>query len=392
MAAMESSSPRHGCRKAWYCSQRCQKEDWIMHIFDCKLGQPISTVYHLARACRRDLIPVDWHTRKDYGFDRAGQAFGGAGESKLLGVYIGLFNYLNVPPKDVRTWRDEGRLVEGIKEAFDKIPAQSRGAYYPWLMQNRFILDDSLTLDTTQALAEEQESLNNGILVAWALIGGHPKGATPDQILHQTKQWPAKKLACWQLYAMLAGRSRPGPDLAAWRSFGFVVAGPTGEELEMARQYRALIHKCTFDEFHAAYASSSIPDLFRRYGLQDLANNSRFCDLMSDPSPGMKSVWGLKQYLDILISSDPSSRPKPSLPVSVDYGYANCKNLDEHKLLDEAYKRLFMETSADPLELHQACIKGDLFRFVGKFVKFAPWAKKYKRLLRNNHTKTDPKA
>ncbi|KAJ2973210.1 hypothetical protein NUW54_g12106 [Trametes sanguinea] len=372
-----------GCRKTWYCRQACQKEHWIFHIFDCKLGQPISTVYHLARACRRNLIPVDSQTRKDYGFDKAGQAFGGKGESNLLGVYIGLFIYLDIPPQEVRKWRDEGRLIAGIKEVFEEIPPHARGGYYPWLMQNQFILDDSFTLDPKQVEDRARQTAVSNFLAAWARIGGIPKDATYDQIVHETNRWPTHKRSCWHLYTMFAGRCRPSPNLDAWRKFGFVSARFPGEELDFAREYDALLDRCTFDEFHAAYVASSIPDLFLRYGLQELPHNAHFCDVMADSPRSVKTVWELKNYIDILVSSDALSRPQPSPPLTADYGYVNCRTPEERTLLDEAYKRLFMETSADPLELHKACLEGDLFRFVGTFVKFAPWAEKYKRLLRN---------
>ncbi|KAI9057685.1 hypothetical protein FKP32DRAFT_1598077 [Trametes sanguinea] len=376
-----------GCRKTWYCSQACQEKDWIYHVFDCKLGQPISTIYHLRRACARDVIPVDSQTRKDYGFDKARQVDDGhsPGENMLLGVYVGLFHYHNVPPKEVRKWRDEGRLIEGIKEVFEKIPPHARGAYYPWLMRNRFILDDSFTPDPKQAEDRARETAAHSFLAAWARIGGIPKDATYDQIFHETTRWPTHKRSCWHMYAMFAGRCRPSPNLGAWINFGFVSARDSGEELHISREYDALLDRCTFDEFHAAYVASSIPDLFLRYGLQSLPHNARFCDVMSGSPRSVKTVWELKNYIDVLVSSDALSRPQPSPPLKADYGYVNCRTPEERTLLDEAYKRLFMETSADPLELHRACLEGDLFRFVGTFVKLAPWAEKYKRLLRNTY-------
>ncbi|CDO77219.1 hypothetical protein BN946_scf184747.g32 [Trametes cinnabarina] len=376
------------CRKAWYCSPQCQKDDWIFHVFDCKIGQPISTVYHLARACRRDLIPVDPQTRRDYGFVKAREAFGGMGESKLLGVYIGLFGPLDVPPKEVRRWQEEGRLVEGIRGAFMKLPPGARGGYYPWIMQNQHILDNSSMPGEGQVNVSELAKWARAHVRAWEFIGGDPKD-NADEIRRKAQTWSVEKQACWILYMSLVDDRHPGPWEPGWVQFGFVVAGPSGEEQSMAREYRALIKHCTFDEFHAAYASSSIPALFRRHrGRQncEIADNPCFCDVMADSPGEVKSVWELKHYVDLLVASDAASRPEPFPRIRADYGYKNCRNVEERQLLDEAYKRLFMETSQSPLDLHSACIEGDLFLYIGRFVKFSPWAEKYKRLLRNRYT------
>ncbi|KAI0769599.1 hypothetical protein BD413DRAFT_613648 [Trametes elegans] len=41
---------RAGCHKIWYCSKERQKAGWVFHIFDCRHGKPISTVYYLSKA------------------------------------------------------------------------------------------------------------------------------------------------------------------------------------------------------------------------------------------------------------------------------------------------------------------------------------------------------
>jgi len=76
-----------GCSKVYYCSKKCQKDAWAVHIFDCNPKKPINTAYYLARAARRDRFPEDPQTCKDYGFERA---FTAQNRSKLLGLFQGL--------------------------------------------------------------------------------------------------------------------------------------------------------------------------------------------------------------------------------------------------------------------------------------------------------------
>ncbi len=63
----------------------------------------------------------------------------------------------------------------------------------------------------------------------------------------------------------------------------------------------------------------------------------------------------------------------------------NCKNPEEVKLLDKLYAQLLREKARDvnPLELHAACLKGELLEFAKRFVTLAPWTAKYTRLLKN---------
>ena len=113
-----------GCHRAWYCSTACQERNWPIHIFDCRPNKPINSVYHLARACYRDLVPIDHQTRKDYGFEKAEALLGGESGSMLLGLYQGVFNVLSTPPKEVRRWKEEGKLSSGIKDAFATVKDQ----------------------------------------------------------------------------------------------------------------------------------------------------------------------------------------------------------------------------------------------------------------------------
>ena len=56
--------------------------------------------------------------------------------------------------------------------------------------------------------------------------------------------------------------------------------------------------------------------------------------------------------------------PTPS--VKVDYGFSNCRTFEETCTLMEIYGEVLK--TADPLELHQACLADDLFQFARGYV------------------------
>ncbi|KDQ23119.1 hypothetical protein PLEOSDRAFT_1108754 [Pleurotus ostreatus PC15] len=129
-----------GCKKVWYCSEACQKSNWVRHIFECQPRQPINTSHHLALAACDKLIPADPQTRIDYGFTKVPTS---EARLKLLGVYEVLIVYMNVPARKLHKWRNDGRLLPEIKAALEKLPGD-HGAHYHWLLENQHILDGSV--------------------------------------------------------------------------------------------------------------------------------------------------------------------------------------------------------------------------------------------------------
>ncbi|KAI0692175.1 hypothetical protein C8T65DRAFT_745238 [Cerioporus squamosus] len=132
---------------------------------------------------------------------------------------------------------------------------------------------------------------------------------------------------------------RPNPFLPSWLTFGFVSVNCGGAELGLGGLYQDLVKRCTFEEFCAAYETSTVPALFESKGLG--RRDRLFCDVMSGSPRTWKCVWRLKHYIDQLASSKPDSPPKPTPEVLRDYGYGNCKGLAEWKLLDDLYTKLF---------------------------------------------------
>jgi hypothetical protein len=128
-----------GCSRAWYCSRKCQKDAWFLHKFDCNAGNP-TTADYLVLACVQDVIPTHQQTLIDYGFQRA---FTEENQSRLIGLYIGLTNksLLGVSAKTLHRWRKDGVLIPEIIKQFESLPPFNRGGYYPWFLENQWVLD-----------------------------------------------------------------------------------------------------------------------------------------------------------------------------------------------------------------------------------------------------------
>ncbi|KAI0920990.1 hypothetical protein AcW1_004887 [Taiwanofungus camphoratus] len=102
---------------AWYCDTKCQKSDWVAHIFDCNPKREITTADHLALAVDQNLLPEDVQTCMDYGFTRA---FTVENRTQLLGLYIGLIKYLGVSPRDTSQMAKQRHIGSA-----DRSPVQS---------------------------------------------------------------------------------------------------------------------------------------------------------------------------------------------------------------------------------------------------------------------------
>ena len=98
------------------------------------------------------------------------------------------------------------------------------------------------------------------------------------------------------------------------------------------------------------------------------------------PAGPHPSVWDLKQFLEI---NEPVDHP-PVPSVNVDYGFINCHTFEETCTLMEIYREVLK--TADPLELHQACLVGDLFQFASGYV---PMEEQWRFLMTNFYPLTE---
>lgn len=345
-----------GCSKVYYCSKKCQNELWPVHIFNCNPKKPINTAYYLARDARRDRFPEDPQTCEDYGFDRA---FTAENRSKLLGLFQGLVNYHRVPPKTIHGWRLKGTLAEEIKKTFEKQPPEFRGGYYPWFLQNQWVLDRTLPPPSGN-----NDLIYQSILPGWRYAGGSPS-ATSDE---RKPPGPNINDPVW----ISAYRFCLGGILPLNRTIGCYLASACAAMSGTKWPYP------DFTELHAAYESSSLIALLDSKGLQTERKKIVHLEDVLTGSPRVfKSVWYLKQ---IVMAQDNAMIPS----VAVDYGFINCKGDNEKLALKECYKRYFQDLDGDPLKLHEAAIAGKTLECVEGVVKLNKKDHKIMRRLMKN--------
>ncbi|KAG1741824.1 uncharacterized protein EDB91DRAFT_316409 [Suillus paluster] len=363
-----------GCHKVWYCSITCQKSDWVRHIFACKPRRPINTADHLALAVRNDLLPHDPQTCKDYGFDRALTA---ENNSKLFGLYIGLIERMDIPAKTINDWRVRGVLVEEIKAAYSQIPAQSRGGYFPWFLQNQHLLTTSPQAATDSQLNDERDIM---IRRAWHFTGG-AETDSPEDIRTSIARMPRDKRMCHLFYELLLSKWYPAPFHSLWIPFGFCSCANEAEEMCLGRLYQGLITKCTFDEFCDAFSSARILNLFHEKGIS--VNVRNLGDALQGHNTN-KSVWSLKQFA--IRTDEENAKAAVRSPFAFDYGFMNCRNDSEKQALKKVYRTFFERRDADPLALHDAAIHGNIFGYIRSLMKLNA---KYERLMKNPYPLPD---
>ena len=80
-------------------------------------------------------------------------------------------------------------------------------------------------------------------------------------------------------------------------------------------------------------------------------------------------------------------RLEAGIPLAVvgHYGFANCKTLGDVKILRDVYKSFFTIRGANPLELHQACMRGEIYEYLA--AKLPLFDTSPKRLFKNSYTK-----
>ncbi|KAJ6623180.1 hypothetical protein B0H10DRAFT_1909635 [Mycena sp. CBHHK59/15] len=369
-----------GCKiaTAWYCSNKCQRSHWVVHIFECNPKRAINLSDYLALAVRENLFPDNVHTCEAFGFTRE---FSVENRSKLLGLYIGLIEHLEISHKKVYQWQKDGTLVENIKVAFSVLPEGSRSGYYPWFLKNQWVLD--------RTLPQPGDPVDEMMMRSWQYVHG-PNARTDkhEDIAAEMSKWPDVRQECLLLCNLILSQLHPSPELEIWVNFGFCACQSEGSERELARVYTDLImhRKCTFEELYIVYDSSKLIVLFDSRGLRAQREKiPHLADVLGGSPRSFKSVWFLKQR----VTRDEEAQGPMS--VVVDYGFMNClRNEEETWRLKELYRQVFALPSSDLTKLHEACIQGRLYNYMGGLLKLKKKDQKLmKRLLKNPYPLLD---
>lgn len=327
-------------------------------------------------------MPQDEAVLEDFGFHNV---FGGD-RTSLLGVYGGLYLSGKFSAEDIHEWRVRGILVDKIKEFYYSIAENCRGQYFPWFLKNLYVLQRPMSKDEAQ-----QE------LIATFYDKARPYLDIEDRKKTARDLKPEAKGASYNLLAETLLRISPNPTERNWYSFGFVTCCGEGEESMLVDLYqllltesdesffyefhnrrRGVIQPATFTQFWKAYEAGTLIQLMDWKGLKELRSRLPFLEgFLSVPPAGPRpSVWNLKQFLEI---SDPMDHP-PIPSVNVDYGFIDCRTFEETWILMEVYGKVLK--TANPLELHQACVAGDLFQFASGYVRME---ERWRSLMRNSY-------
>ncbi|KAH8806868.1 hypothetical protein DL96DRAFT_1763937 [Flagelloscypha sp. PMI_526] len=333
-----------------------------------KCGIKVTTAEKLVVACIKDTLPPDSDVCTDHRFDR----FPTLWEKRcLLGLYTGLTHklLLGIRPAQLDHWLRNGVLSKEIVQAFETLPEQNRGGYYPWFKEN---------LGTFDSLEAEGPDLSVIFERARACLDANDRHVKVGDLVPEAKQ------EAFVFYALIASGFSPEPSMEEWFDFGFdSLERSLPESAEKIFPRRPPC--CTFTEFWKAFEEGSLIDLFKKHGFSEQLSKlpSHLSDFLSAPAwnmehfssgggPVVPSVWALKHYIAVGNPWDDKFLP---MPLQLDYGFRNCRGASPQKEeLFHIYASVLAR--ADPLELHQACIQGRLFDFCSQYTQIDQSKKK----------------
>jgi hypothetical protein len=300
--------------------------------------------------------------------------------TKLLGLYIGLVKYLRVTAEELQLWQQEKSLVDNIIRVYGEQSWFQGGAYFPWFLQNKHILEIQRDPDDLSAAMTFIEEAQNAL-------------DSDDQRKDWRELQPDAKKYSFEIFWMALMGAWPPPTQDTWLKFGFCACRNEVEENILGSIYSSLLtdqregslvpehlrsRPCTFKEFWKSYESGRLVELMKDKIRNGFANIDALPIVREylgrQPSNINPSVWDLKQFLEI---NDYAKYP-PVDPVRVDYGFLNCQEFEETCTLAEIYKRLLRVVH--PLELHKACIEHRLFELAQKHHSMD---KNHRRLMNN---------
>jgi len=194
------------------------------------------------------------------------------------------------------------------------------------------------------------------------------------------------------MLAITLKKARPNPEVEGdvgdiWYDFGFCTCRDDFEENFLGMLYQSLLphsdqdqqrsRERTFEEFWKAYETGKLTKPMDSKGLKSRRQKLKHLQVFlnaAGPSGLRPSVWRLIRYINY---SDPANITCPQ-SVFADYGFMKCHSTSQTLALVDVYRRLLKQ--ADPLDLHDACLKGSLYEFATRYISVED---KYKSLMKN---------
>ncbi|KAL6908675.1 hypothetical protein GGI43DRAFT_379518 [Trichoderma evansii] len=331
----------------------------------------------IGSVAKGDRFPDDPETCEHFGLTRCRDW---REQSHLMGLYRGLILSFQVEPIQLNEWREKNILMSKIIEKFSKVPEQYRGGYFPWLLRNQHILDNS----TRPA---KDNFFTRAINAARPYLDPEDR----DKCFQHLE--PPSKRNCFLVYALALDSSHPNPHWAefdSWYVFRFVVHRDKEEEEHglgvlysqligginkyMKDYERSLGTKitnypdtptCSFNEFWLAYKTGSLANLFRQYGLGGILGHDlgleEFLSFPLDQHELRPSVWKLKHFLALDPNTPLGKFPKVEAAAQ-EYGFTSRLNAGTRLALRQFYEQLFRKVN--PLRVHEAKNCGKLSEYV----------------------------
>ncbi|KAF2165949.1 hypothetical protein M409DRAFT_23679 [Zasmidium cellare ATCC 36951] len=321
------------CSSAPYCNTSCRQKHWMEHKFHCHLGRPIDEADHLVRACHRGQYPTDDEdVATAFGFRHFIQV---PERLRLFDIYWKLVNYSGLGDEELREARETDQLKQFILFRGSQLSPGLIGDDLEWLRSKTGFAANSVC------------NFGNILDCARDVLGSRQLQELDSQLQKQA----------YLFYCQIRAGYRPDADEDNWLRLGFCTARTSKQMDRICRCYARLIESCTFEEFCLAVEKSTMVELFGKYG-HSLENDDfrNFNTLMRTVGRWHQSVWELKRFTLL-------TEREPMRSVFVDYGFRNCHNPRDRLKLREMYSRYFAR-GLDEMELHQACIEGNLFPFL----------------------------
>jgi len=346
----------------------------MKHKFKCRRENPLTSADRLLLYVEQDVIPDNEQVCQDFGFSRVPEKDWG----KLIGLYKGL-TILKVSSEQLHQWQVEKSLEVNIIKGFSRQDEDKRGQYFPWFLRNKHRLFGPAPEPPPDSYPRDWFDIANSHL------------DKADRTQDPSDLVPAAKRDALYFFATILHLYYPPPSDPLWYKFGFCTCNNDFDEFNLGGIYQCLIfdrraqsymtepepakEPCTFQDFWKAYESGKLIQLMDEKGLKEERQGFPYLESFLSVRLGSQrpSVWALKQ---VLADENMVDRNDDMFD---DYGFRNCKSIADIKDLMRVYQVILH--TANPLELHQACIEGTLYKFCRRHnARLDP---KFQRLMRN---------